>query len=107
MNMWNAASLLFLFSAVVLLAALAANINTYFLEVIDVYETQTLAQYCADWGMGYRYEQCYQIEHDRYMIVAGILMALGLAAACSSASRTIALDEKVEPRTEDDLSRSS
>ena len=85
---WKAASVLFLLAAAVFLAALVSNINTYFVEVIDVYETDTLAAYCADWGMGYRYEQCYEIEQDRYMIIAGLLVSLGLSLACYSASNT-------------------
>ena len=55
-NTWKAASVIFLLAAAVFIGALVSNINTYYLEVIDVYETDTLAAYCADWGMGYRYE---------------------------------------------------
>ena len=87
-NTWKAASVIFLLAAAVFIAALVSNINTYYVEVIDVYETDTLAAYCADWGMGYRYEQCYEIEQDRYMIIAGLLVSLGLSLACYSASNT-------------------
>lgn len=88
-NAWKVAGVLFLVCSAVLIAALASNINTYYVKEIDVYETETLAEYCSDWGMGYRYEQCYQIEQDRYMIVAGLLASLGLAASCFSASREV------------------
>lgn len=86
-NMWNVAGLLFLLASAVMVAALASNINTYYVEVIDVYETETLAEYCEDWGVGYRFEQCYQMEQDRYMICAGFLVSFGLAMACFSASK--------------------
>lgn len=88
MNTWKAASVIFLLATAVFLAALVSNINYYYVEVIDVYETDTLAAYCSDWGMGYRYEQCYEIEQDRYLIIAGLLVSLGLSLACYSASNT-------------------
>ena len=92
-NTWKVASVLFLLASAVMVAAMISNISTYYIEVIDVYETDTLAEYCADWGMGYRYEQCYQIEQDRYMILAGFLASLGLSVACYSASKRTLIDE--------------
>ena len=92
-NTLKIASVLFLLASAVMVAAMVSNINTYYIEVIDVYETDTLAEYCADWGMGYRYEQCYQIEQDRYMILAGFLASLGLSVACYSASKRTLTDE--------------
>ncbi|MCH1410793.1 MAG: hypothetical protein L7U48_01775 [Candidatus Poseidoniaceae archaeon] len=45
MNTSKAASVIFLLAASVFIAALVSNINAYYVEVIDVYETDTLAAY--------------------------------------------------------------
>ena len=43
-NAWKVAGVLFLVCSAVLIAALASNINTYYVKEIDVYETETLAE---------------------------------------------------------------
>lgn len=89
--------MLFLLASAVMVAAMVSNINTYYVEIIDVYDPITLAEYCADWSMGYRYQQCYQLEHDRHVIAAGLLVSLGLAVACYSASKQHEVRSDTEP----------